>query len=84
MPLARHDRSVIQCMWNIGVSTHMPLARHDLLFSIQNISYHTFLLTCLLRGMTEDAKKLYGKISFLLTCLLRGMTVYMQLFFVIQ
>ena len=56
------------------VSTHMPLARHDrnslLLISCVN----SFLLTCLLRGMTVYWQDALFVSRFLLTCLLRGMT----------
>ena len=35
------------------VSTHMPLARHDLPGSHRTVNTFPFLLTCLLRGMTK-------------------------------
>ena len=61
------------------VSTHMPLARHDsktvLIFSVS-----VFLLTCLLRGMTDTGKVMVVLDEFLLTCLLRGMTRLAQHF----
>ena len=34
------------------VSTHMPLARHDMMAAFSIWAFCTFLLTCLLRGMT--------------------------------
>ena len=40
------------------------------------ISTRTFLLTCLLRGMTRALNRLHFDIPFLLTCLLRGMTSF--------
>ena len=56
------------------VSTHMPLARHD----IAKTHLHApraFLLTCLLRGMTVYTHTTRERHKFLLTCLLRGMTM---------
>ena len=57
----------------LDVSTHMPLARHDLR---QFVCYliAMFLLTCLLRGMTVKLSPAQTTKMFLLTCLLRGMT----------
>ena len=55
------------------VSTHMPLTRHDKI-PLLNIQGNMFLLTCLLRGMTDKSIYCFVSSSFLLTCLLRGMT----------
>ena len=55
------------------VSTHMPLARHDVLLLCQ-LQCGAFLLTCLLRGMTISGSTGNNGRWFLLTCLLRGMT----------
>ena len=54
MPLARHDEYRAFKRDTVCVSTHMPLARHDAGKSIFNSLNASFLLTCLLRGMTED------------------------------
>ena len=54
MPLARHDRCKLHKGDNIDVSTHMPLARHDIVANVELLKCKMFLLTCLLRGMTED------------------------------
>ena len=51
MPLARHDDLIEVSFNRYGVSTHMPLARHDSTFMNTFFTYE-FLLTCLLRGMT--------------------------------
>ena len=75
MPLARHDPFLIPFCYNVAISTHMPLARHDReqpttayqccdFYSHASCeAWHSriiwsdwtnqFLLTCLLRGMTE-------------------------------
>ena len=55
MPLARHDDFIFHTTTTPGVSTHMPLARHDGVLPIWQRPI-AFLLTCLLRGMTRDAK----------------------------
>ena len=55
------------------VSTHMPLARHDI-YGLINSLAQQFLLTCLLRGMTSTSLSTIFSRTFLLTCLLRGMT----------
>ena len=57
-----------------AVSTHMPLARHDLKQCDQVKRHTEFLLTCLLRGMTVAGFAANITSGFLLTCLLRGMT----------
>ena len=75
MPLARHDRILFIRNGIILVSTHMPLARHDA-WQAQAIPLHQeFLLTCLLRGMTQIRRGSADYHGFLLTCLLRGMTL---------
>ena len=51
----------------------MPLTRHDKI-PLLNIQGNMFLLTCLLRGMTDKSIYCFVSSSFLLTCLLRGMT----------
>ena len=56
------------------VSTHMPLARHDVDTRRYRYTIEKFLLTCLLRGMTRLEGNRYVHFQFLLTCLLRGMT----------
>ena len=74
MPLARHDLHSWIMFPKALVSTHMPLARHD---TAQPLGFGytlTFLLTCLLRGMTAFLELLSNEQGFLLTCLLRGMT----------
>ena len=63
------------------VSTHMPLARHDVTGAPVLGHVDRFLLTCLLRGMTTIFHTLLLISSFLLTCLLRGMTNSCCLFF---
>ena len=73
MPLARHDWFCKYTNDNYRVSTHMPLARHDDAGLSVSPSY-TFLLTCLLRGMTAFLDSGIDFVRFLLTCLLRGMT----------
>ena len=52
MPLARHDTVVPLLQVYAEVSTHMPLARHDLRLLRKFRKGQLFLLTCLLRGMT--------------------------------
>ena len=52
MPLARHDCVLTPDFSLYTVSTHMPLARHDIDISITHTISISFLLTCLLRGMT--------------------------------
>ena len=42
--------------------------------TVQSVSRYVFLLTCLLRGMTQVLFLLQPILQFLLTCLLRGMT----------
>ena len=54
MPLARHDFDAPFQNKDDNVSTHMPLARHDELYCECDL-LSTFLLTCLLRGMTAFA-----------------------------
>ena len=62
----------------------MPLARHDFQsFTIWAV-WNGFLLTCLLRGMTQFAIKSALDPEFLLTCLLRGMTAIFCVFFAIM
>ena len=64
----------VSCFFVYGISTHMPLARHDVLRpSMVDVS-DAFLLTCLLRGMTTIPTRTTKTNKFLLTCLLRGMT----------
>ena len=63
---------------HMGVSTHMPLARHDAGRFIGYFHHGKFLLTCLLRGMTYDVLYKFFTGGFLLTCLLRGMTNYRE------
>ena len=76
MPLARHDFDAPFQNKDDNVSTHMPLARHDELYCECDL-LSTFLLTCLLRGMTRNSLlDISGVNSFLLTCLLRGMTAF--------
>ena len=53
MPLARHDSLNIINGYTRAVSTHMPLARHDENGVEVTEKEETFLLTCLLRGMTH-------------------------------
>ena len=53
MPLARHDMNTDEVKEFLEVSTHMPLARHDVDHIFMNGKSISFLLTCLLRGMTE-------------------------------
>ena len=53
MPLARHDGCLSVLVNDRGVSTHMPLARHDLGGLGRFGCGRVFLLTCLLRGMTS-------------------------------
>ena len=53
MPLARHDIIFDYKMTIISVSTHMPLARHDMVMAGIVQTKCWFLLTCLLRGMTD-------------------------------
>ena len=55
MPLARHDTASDTLSWITFISTHMPLARHDFEWQIRYSILQTFLLTCLLRGMTIEA-----------------------------
>ena len=74
MPLARHDAADPKYMMYMDISTHMPLARHDVLMQLQFLFLWKFLLTCLLRGMTRQEPLLVAGNKFLLTCLLRGMT----------
>ena len=56
------------------VSTHMPLARHDTRFGLNNantdVSTHMPLARHDWRGWLAD----FDRRGFLLTCLLRGMT----------
>ena len=53
MPLARHDLCHNVSFRLTDISTHMPLARHDgISFSVMPSAFK-FLLTCLLRGMTQ-------------------------------
>ena len=73
MPLARHDYRRHDVPTDAHVSTHMPLARHDVIFNY-HIVLDKFLLTCLLRGMTPFFTNHSNIHIFLLTCLLRGMT----------
>ena len=80
MPLARHDRFEYRMVNEMTVSTHMPLARHDLNATEWFLEDSMFLLTCLLRGMTEKGIFLSHSPKFLLTCLLRGMTVFFRSF----
>ena len=58
MPLARHDMRSLARSTYFGISTHMPLARHDITWFTYVLSPATFLLTCLLRGMTKKAYRL--------------------------
>ena len=62
MPLARHDD--FEKIWDVlgWVSTHMPLARHDSLLVLEVSAHYKFLLTCLLRGMTQS-QNIYSFIS---------------------
>ena len=60
--------------YKAGISTHMPLARHDVVVDLWYITVW-FLLTCLLRGMTYSCISPGRCKGFLLTCLLRGMTL---------
>ena len=54
MPLARHDVNKMGKKLGEFISTHMPLARHDIR-QPQDFEYPpVFLLTCLLRGMTNQ------------------------------
>ena len=53
MPLARHDQMLPLPSAFHPVSTHMPLARHDNDETLLTPPDYTFLLTCLLRGMTN-------------------------------
>ncbi len=53
MPLARHDEDREKSTGICIISTHMPLARHDVSSEFRQIM-QTFLLTCLLRGMTIE------------------------------
>ena len=53
MPLARHDGIENAYRRELDVSTHMPLARHDQVSRRFTLPFLLFLLTCLLRGMTE-------------------------------
>ena len=53
MPLARHDRFPRSAPLLSMVSTHMPLARHDNIYT-GTLRACLFLLTCLLRGMTNN------------------------------
>ena len=53
MPLARHDTKKTQYKQMYVVSTHMPLARHDVTGK-GHATDDLFLLTCLLRGMTKN------------------------------
>ena len=52
MPLARHDKVADHNALPGTVSTHMPLARHDTSAVRRGVKVRSFLLTCLLRGMT--------------------------------
>ena len=52
MPLARHDSGEVITSMSPTISTHMPLARHDLSSPTLKLFRFSFLLTCLLRGMT--------------------------------
>ena len=52
----------------------MPLARHDEHLRERHRQERMFLLTCLLRGMTQVTAEKGCNSKFLLTCLLRGMT----------
>ena len=54
MPLARHDVKAGLVEPVGSVSTHMPLARHDGCRSVAKRLPQEFLLTCLLRGMTQS------------------------------
>ena len=85
MPLARHDTNTFFKYTAVNyISTHMPLARHDCENSPWTNPPRKFLLTCLLRGMTERTWDIRLRTKFLLTCLLRGMTylLYDFLFFI--
>ena len=53
MPLARHDIQFRQSCNACQISTHMPLARHDPKPLPLPKRPNRFLLTCLLRGMTN-------------------------------
>ena len=53
MPLARHDWRIYCGGLGQMISTHMPLARHDVRTIIIVAASMEFLLTCLLRGMTN-------------------------------
>ena len=53
MPLARHDTIALTKLCERMISTHMPLARHDAGNWTTLNNAIAFLLTCLLRGMTE-------------------------------
>ena len=58
------------------ISTHTPLARRDFIVSAPLNLFFTFLLTRLLRGVTQPARSRRSyRSSFLLTRLLRGVTV---------
>ena len=75
MPLARHDSNQNQCRYNIGYFySHASCEAWPFFLSYKIVNL-TFLLTCLLRGMTlQDFHDMYYS-AFLLTCLLRGMTI---------
>ena len=47
--MTRYFQWTMLCM---SISTHMPLARHDMEWKLIASASPTFLLTCLLRGMT--------------------------------
>ena len=59
MPLARHDTSAMNSPTILQISTHMPLARHDIYPVIMLHFSFKFLLTCLLRGMTIHESHVY-------------------------
>ena len=49
--------------FNRSISTHMPLARHDLNLCQCDLVSRRFLLTCLLRGMTTNVMCLLSSTS---------------------
>ena len=62
------------------ISTHTPHTRHDLSGRSATVRFFGFLLTRLIRGMTQgmDEWRTFG--GFLLTRLIRGMTMRTQPF----
>ena len=72
-PLARRDNSKVSPEYLPKISTHTPLARRDVLTDAIK-PFVAFLLTRLLRGVTDIIQKIVDAVIFLLTRLLRGVT----------